>query len=259
MSFVALAASCGMPTETAIAPTNAPTITVPAAPTESTSTPTTKPPPSFEAVAYLETVQDLTERASEATANALAANAAWDEREIAYSDTHAILLAAADSIAQVADETEELDRPDEFSAQHSTLVRALSDLRDSTKSMLAGLESADDGSARQNASAALLNSARLATLTLDSLYRDLDLPAPRVQIEVPRSTTTTTTTTAAPTTTAPSCHPSYVGACVPIGVSDVDCRGGSGNGPYYVGRVTVVGPDVYDLDRDNDGVGCESS
>jgi hypothetical protein len=52
------------------------------------------------------------------------------------------------------------------------------------------------------------------------------------------------------------CHPSYTGACVPI-VSDVDCVGGSGDGPKYVGRVNVVGPDVYDLDRDGDGVGCE--
>ncbi|MGV9784965.1 excalibur calcium-binding domain-containing protein [Nocardia farcinica] len=39
--------------------------------------------------------------------------------------------------------------------------------------------------------------------------------------------------------------------------SDVDCSGGSGNGPAYTGRVRV-GPDEYDLDRDNDGIGCES-
>jgi hypothetical protein len=44
-----------------------------------------------------------------------------------------------------------------------------------------------------------------------------------------------------------------------VGVSDVDCLGGSGDGPYYVGRVTVVGPDVYRLDHDNDGIGCENS
>ena len=72
------------------------------------------------------------------------------------------------------------------------------------------------------------------------------------------SSTTTTTTQAPPPTDADNqCHPSYQGECVPAGVSDVDCRGGSGNGPYYAGRVTVVGPDVYDLDRDGDGVGCE--
>lgn len=76
------------------------------------------------------------------------------------------------------------------------------------------------------------------------------------------STTTSTTVLAfvSPTTAAPSgCHPSYTGECVPVGVSDVDCAGGSGDGPYYVGRVTVVGPDEYGLDRDNDGIGCESS
>ena len=53
------------------------------------------------------------------------------------------------------------------------------------------------------------------------------------------------------------CHSSYQGACVPM-ASDVDCAGGSGNGPAYVrGPVYVVGPDVYDLDRDGDGVACE--
>lgn len=53
------------------------------------------------------------------------------------------------------------------------------------------------------------------------------------------------------------CHPSYQGACVPI-ASDVDCAGGSGNGPAYVrGPVKVVGPDVYGLDRDGDGIACD--
>ena len=56
---------------------------------------------------------------------------------------------------------------------------------------------------------------------------------------------------------AAGCDPNYTGACVPIS-SDVDCAGGSGNGPAYVeGPVYVVGTDIYDLDRDNDGVACE--
>ena len=54
---------------------------------------------------------------------------------------------------------------------------------------------------------------------------------------------------------ADECHPSYE-PCVPI-ASDVDCEGGSGNGPAYTGRVSVIGPDEYDLDRDGDGVACE--
>ncbi len=54
------------------------------------------------------------------------------------------------------------------------------------------------------------------------------------------------------------CDPNYTGACVPI-ASDVDCAGGSGNGPAYVqGPVTVVGSDIYDLDSDGDGIGCEN-
>jgi hypothetical protein len=54
------------------------------------------------------------------------------------------------------------------------------------------------------------------------------------------------------------CDPNYGGACVPI-ASDVDCAGGKGNGPAYVrGPVRVTGRDVYDLDRDGDGIGCNS-
>lgn len=53
------------------------------------------------------------------------------------------------------------------------------------------------------------------------------------------------------------CDPNYSGACVPI-ASDVDCAGGSGNGPEYVsGPVYVVGDDIYELDREGDGVACE--
>jgi hypothetical protein len=53
------------------------------------------------------------------------------------------------------------------------------------------------------------------------------------------------------------CDPNYSGACVPI-ASDVDCAGGSGNGPAYVqGPVRVVGSDIYDLDRDGDGTACD--
>ena len=56
------------------------------------------------------------------------------------------------------------------------------------------------------------------------------------------------------------CHPSYVGTCLPADASDVDCGGGKGNGPVYATdkRFQVVGPDVFDLDADNDGIACES-
>ncbi|WP_395543224.1 excalibur calcium-binding domain-containing protein [Neotabrizicola sp. sgz301269] len=59
------------------------------------------------------------------------------------------------------------------------------------------------------------------------------------------------------TAAAAECDSNYTGTCVPV-ASDVDCAGGSGNGPEYVrGPVYVVGTDIYDLDRDGDGVACE--
>ena len=53
------------------------------------------------------------------------------------------------------------------------------------------------------------------------------------------------------------CDPNYDMACVPI-ARDVDCAGGNGNGPAYVqGPVRVIGRDIYGLDRNDDGYGCE--
>ena len=53
------------------------------------------------------------------------------------------------------------------------------------------------------------------------------------------------------------CHPSYKLKCLDPRASDYDCIGGSGNGPRYTGLVKVVGPDVFRLDADHDGWGCE--
>jgi hypothetical protein len=55
---------------------------------------------------------------------------------------------------------------------------------------------------------------------------------------------------------ASNCTPGY-SPCIPPG-SDVDCAGGTGNGPRYVsGPVYVTGSDSYGLDRDGNGIGCE--
>ena len=54
----------------------------------------------------------------------------------------------------------------------------------------------------------------------------------------------------------PQCDPNY-SDCVPF-ASDVDCAGGPGDGPVYVkGPVKVIGKDIYGLDRDGNGIGCE--
>jgi hypothetical protein len=55
----------------------------------------------------------------------------------------------------------------------------------------------------------------------------------------------------------PRCHPSYKLKCLKPNASDYDCVGGSGNGPFYTGLVKVVGRDVFRLDADHDGWGCE--
>ncbi|MCW3816310.1 hypothetical protein ONA91_17845 [Micromonospora sp. DR5-3] len=82
-------------------------------------------------------------------------------------------------------------------------------------------------------------------------------PAPKPTRSSPKPTPKRTTS--APRTTKPTtskCDPNYSG-CVPI-ASDVDCAGGSGNGPAYVqGPVRVIGTDIYDLDRDGDGIACD--
>ena len=54
-----------------------------------------------------------------------------------------------------------------------------------------------------------------------------------------------------------SCHPSYKLKCLDPKASDYDCIGGTGNGPKYTGLVKVVRRDVFRLDADHDGWGCE--
>ncbi|MFI5736263.1 G5 domain-containing protein [Kribbella sp. NPDC051587] len=72
----------------------------------------------------------------------------------------------------------------------------------------------------------------------------------------PRSQVTAVGTKVEEKSDSGGCDPNYSG-CVPI-ASDVDCSGGSGNGPEYVdGPVTVTGSDIYRLDADHDGIGCE--
>jgi len=55
------------------------------------------------------------------------------------------------------------------------------------------------------------------------------------------------------------CTPGY-SPCIRNKLSDVDCYGGSGNGPRYTKpgvTYRVWGRDRYRLDADNDGWGCE--
>jgi hypothetical protein len=108
---------------------------------------------------------------------------------------------------------------------------------------------------------------RPATTTTTAPTTTTTAPPPTTTTAPPPPPTTVpppppTTAAPAPPPTAPppaptgGCDGNYTG-CVPI-ASDVDCQGGTGNGPAYVaGPVQVVGSDVYGLDSDGDGVGCE--
>ena len=86
------------------------------------------------------------------------------------------------------------------------------------------------------------------------------------QAELRRAREATATATAAATsarsasssTSGSGCSSGYTGACLKEGVGDYDCAGGSGDGPNYTGTVSVVGYDEFDLDRDGDGVACDS-
>jgi hypothetical protein len=122
--------------------------------------------------------------------------------------------------------------------------------------------------------AVLVGVAFLPLVTACDLVDDADPPATPTPTGTPTATpppiltptpsptpTPTVIPTPLPSTPTPTqiCHPSYSGACLLPHASDYDCVGGSGNGPYYAGRVRVTGPDVFDLEDDGDGTGCDSS
>ncbi len=105
----------------------------------------------------------------------------------------------------------------------------------------------------------------IGLLSLFFLSSDDSLPVSKVvestqfqsEINLPVSASITENRTIQSSTqTLKNCHPNYSG-CLNPNASDYDCAGGSGNGPYYTGAVRVIGYDVFDLDRDGDGWGCE--
>lgn len=50
----------------------------------------------------------------------------------------------------------------------------------------------------------------------------------------------------------PSCDPNYSGACIPVYPPDIDC------GDISAKNFKSIGSDPHRLDRDNDGIACES-
>ena len=92
----------------------------------------------------------------------------------------------------------------------------------------------------------------LASLIIGQACRTVK---PAESIAAQRSKSNSSLPPPAPQTES-QCDPNY-SPCVPI-ASDVDCAGGKGNGPEFVkGPVKVIGKDIYKLDGDHDGIGCE--
>ncbi len=90
--------------------------------------------------------------------------------------------------------------------------------------------------------------------------QEVETPAVTTPVEeIPTASETPVEAPAAiPVLPVEECHPSYI-PCLRIDASDYDCEGGTGNGPYYTGKVQVIGPDVFGLDKNGDGWGCEAS
>lgn len=132
-------------------------------------------------------------------------------------------------------------------ALKAAAAKAASDAAAAEAKAKAAQEQAAAEAARQQAAAA--ESARQQAVAAEAARQQAAAAAAAVKVQIP----VRPVVPAAPS----GCDRNYSGACVPI-ASDVDCAGGSGNGPAYVrGPVTVVGSDIYGLDRDGDGVGCE--
>ncbi|MGI8516754.1 MAG: thermonuclease family protein [Acidimicrobiia bacterium] len=118
-----------------------------------------------------------------------------------------------------------------------------------------------DGLALWGLVATATSMATTTSSTTTSIVTTTTTPPTTAPATTAPPTTAPPTTTGAPVTRAPvvSCHSSYLNVCLGVGIGDYDCAGGSGNGPNYVqGPVSVVGYDEFDLDREGDGVGCES-
>lgn len=98
----------------------------------------------------------------------------------------------------------------------------------------------------------------IKTLTYQITYTDGKQTAKKLlKEEVTKQPIAEVTAVGTKVAASSSCDTNYSGACVPI-ASDVDCAGGNGNGPAYVrGPVKVIGSDIYGLDRDGNGLGCE--
>lgn len=122
-----------------------------------------------------------------------------------------------------------------------------------------GKSSVNDGNLAQGSTATKTVGVNgVKTFTYEVTYADgIETNKKIVKEEVTTAPITEVTSIGTYVKPKTTCDPNYSGACVPI-ASDVDCAGGSGNGPAYVsGPVYIIGSDIYGLDKDGNGIGCE--
>ncbi len=135
---------------------------------------------------------------------------------------------------QIIQQVQESGSPtEEISAQPNGLSDSLETLREE-----------DNSSTTQSDLSSSLNNT--PSPVSETVVTTIPAPTVKPKVETPKTV---------PPKPKSSCDPNYSG-CVPI-ASDVDCASGSGNGPAYTGKTTVIGVDIYDLDRDGDGIACE--
>lgn len=160
----------------------------------------------------------------------------WLEASVSRQVTDKLAAAAAKAAAEKA-------AADKAAADKAAANKAAADKAAADKD--AADKAAAEAAARQAAEAKAAQDAAAAKAAAEAAAKAAAPPAP-APLPAPQPVPGTN----------PGCDPNYSG-CVPI-ASDVDCAGGSGNGPAYVrGPVEVIGRDIYGLDADHDGVGCE--
>ncbi len=142
--------------------------------------------------AYTTEIAALAQETADLAVAAQAANAAWDAREVSFSDA----LAEFQNIEQQATDIQArftaLSPPADYIPPHSEMETQIGLVAGAATAMIAGLQSSDDGTARRTAQQ------DLATAAGNFIAAASVVTATPVTTT---STTTTTTTTVASTTT----------------------------------------------------------
>ena len=144
---------------------------------------------------YLAAIADLESRAAVLVTEVEAVNASWDSREATFDATLQEMQRIETETGGIRSELGALTPPEDLEGQHEVMIQTADAMVAAAGDMIAGLQGADTGEARQAATIAYLGAA--------TDFSDLALLARGG----PGDTTTTTTTTLAPATTTTVSEP----------------------------------------------------